>query len=82
MKWQDVVISVVSIAFAVALIPTLVGKQKPAFSTGLLTTVGLAVFVVIYLTLGLWLSAMTSAVSAAMWGVITHQSRQVRHDNV
>lgn len=78
MKWQDAVISVVSIAFAIALIPTLVGRQKPAFSTGLLTTVGLAIFVAVYVSLGLWLSSLISVVTAAIWGAITVQSWQAR----
>lgn len=74
MRWQDLVIASVSIAFAIALIPTLVGENKPAVSTGLLTSIGLAVFVAIYVSLGLWLSAVTSLVSSALWTAITVQS--------
>jgi hypothetical protein len=72
-SWQDLLLAIGSISFSVALVPTLRSDSKPALSTCVVTAVWLAVFTIVYATLSLWLAAVTSAVSAAMWFVLAAQ---------
>ena len=73
MVWQDIVLSVGMWIFVIALIPTLRGKEKPALSTSIVTSAVLAVFVLTYATLELWLSTIASAVIAVLWFVLAAQ---------
>jgi hypothetical protein len=73
MEWQDVVLAIGSLSFSVALVPTIRGASKPALLTSLLTGGWLAVFTVVYATLGLWFASISSAVTAVMWFVLAAQ---------
>ena len=65
MQWQDWVFSIGTWIFIIALIPTLRGKQKPELSTSLVTGGILAIFVATYLSLNLWLSALSNVLTSA-----------------
>lgn len=65
--WQDIVFAAGSIVFTIALIPAIVKKQYPPISTCLLTGVMIGIYAITDLTLALWFSAITSAVSALIW---------------
>lgn len=71
--WQDYVIAVGSIIFVIALIPSVLGKHKPALSTSLLTGTVLLVFAMTYLTLSLWFAAITTTLTATLWYVLAVQ---------
>lgn len=67
MTWQDIVLSVGSWVFIVALIPSLVGKDKPPITTSLTTGIVLIVYTVVYFTLHLNLSMVSTAIMAVAW---------------
>lgn len=77
MPWQDWVFSVGNGIFALALLPSVMGKSKPAFSSSLLTASVLAVFVGTFATFSLWLSAAVTTVSASMWLTLAVQKYRI-----
>lgn len=73
MHWQDIILSVGQYIFVIALLPSVFGKDKPALSSSLLTGSILAVFSVVYATLGLWSSTIASVVVAVTWFILAWQ---------
>lgn len=73
MIWQDAVLTIGSLIFAIALLPSVLGKDKPAFSTSITTAVVLAIFAFVYTTLSLWFSAATVLLTSLMWSVLAIQ---------
>jgi hypothetical protein len=68
-----------SIIFAVALIPSVTSKEKPALSTSLPTGVVLLIFALTYVTLSLWFSAASTAATGILWLTMAAQKyRQLR----
>jgi hypothetical protein len=66
-NWQDIVIAVGSLVFAIALLPSVLGKDKPALSTSIMTGTVLVVFMLVYATLDLWYATFTTFLAAALW---------------
>jgi hypothetical protein len=73
MKWQDIVFTIGNIVFIVALVPSIMGKAKPALSTSLMTGTFMAIFALTYITLGLWFSSIATFCGAAAWLVLAAQ---------
>jgi len=73
MHWQDLVFSIGSWIFIIALIPTIRGKQKPEFSTSLVTAIILFIFAITYLTLGLLISAISTVGTSTGWFILAYQ---------
>ena len=73
--WQDIVIMVACFGFAVALIPSIVGKQKPERSSCLITIVLLTAITVSFATLNLWLSFWAEITAIIAWGILLFQNR-------
>ena len=67
MEWQDIVLSVGSWVFAIALIPSVIGKDKPALATSLSTGIILLVYAAGYVTRWLWSASISTFLVAAMW---------------
>lgn len=65
--WQDAVLTVGSVIFILALLPSILGEDKPAAWTSLTTAAVLYVFAAVDLTLGLKFTAFTTAVTATLW---------------
>lgn len=74
MIWQDYVISVGQFIFALAVVPSLRSQSKPAFSTSLITAMGLSVFAFCFLTLHLTLSTLGTASTALAWWLLVYQT--------
>ena len=74
MQWQDLVFSIGNFVFAFALIPTIKGKDKPAFSTSIISASFLTLFIIAFSTLGLWFSALGVGTSATAWWILTLQT--------
>jgi hypothetical protein len=72
-RWQDIVLAVGSLLLAVALIPSLRSKDKPALATSLLTASCLAVFAVVYASLELWYSTTTTSLTSLLWFILAYQ---------
>lgn len=73
MSWQDLIFTVGQLFFVIALIPTVRGKDKPAFSTSLITSLILLGFALTYLTMALWGSALFAFLNAVAWGILAVQ---------
>lgn len=76
MQWQDWVFAAAGFILGASLIPTIRGDDKPALSTGLITTVVISIVSVTMATMGLWLSAATNLIIVAAWGTISWQKLQ------
>lgn len=79
MFWQDYVITFGTILFIVALIPSVLSKDKPALSTSILTGSVLGTFVIVYFSLGLTFAAFTNAMTSFLWFVLAFQKYQVEY---
>lgn len=73
MLWQDFIFTIGQFIFVLALIPSIKGKDKPAFITSLITTLILFSFAATYFTLGLWGSGLFAALNATAWGILAIQ---------
>ena len=73
MLWQDMVFSLGSTFFFIALLPSILGKDKPALATSLITGAVMAAFVFTYASLSLWTSAAFSALISASWFTLAFQ---------
>ena len=69
-KWQDVVFMVGGLIFVPSLIFSIVEKADIPITTSLPTAIVLAVFVVCYATLNLWLAAFATALTAICWVIL------------
>ena len=77
MQWQDIAISVAQWVAIVAMLPSVFSKDKPALSSSLLTVGSVIVFFVSYLTLGLFVSALSAAVLLVTWLVLAYQQWRI-----
>jgi len=77
MQWQDIAISIAQWVAIVAMLPSVFGKDKPALSSSLLTTACIALFFVSYLTLGLIVSAISSAFLLVTWSTLAYQQWRI-----
>lgn len=73
--WQDLAILIIQFAFAMALVPALVGPTKPDRVTCAMTGSLLYMLGAIFLTMGFWLSAGSSFLVAACWTILLLQRR-------
>lgn len=73
MLWQDGVLTGGSAIFVIALVPSVISKDKPALSTSLMTGSVLIVFAFVYVTLSLWFSAVTTAIIGILWFILATQ---------
>ena len=71
--WQDFVLAISIMAFNVGLIPTVLGKSKPALSTSLITTFFLIATVTVYVSLSLWYATVMSSINALLWATLAVQ---------
>jgi hypothetical protein len=80
MVWQDLTLMIGNFIIAGALLPTVLNKHKPAPLTSILDGAMLTMFAVVFVTLGLWLSAIAVSFSAALWFVLLAQVIKIRRD--
>ena len=73
--WQDILIMLGGFGFSIALIPSVRGKQKPPRSSCVLTGVILASYCIAFVTMGLWLSTLSTSLTALMWFILLFQKR-------
>jgi uncharacterized integral membrane protein len=70
---QDTILTVGLLVFIVAMIPSVLGKEKPALLTSLPTGIVTAVFAGVYVSLNMWFSAVTSTILALLWLTLAAQ---------
>ena len=74
MAWQDIVFSIGSWVFALALVPSILSKtDKPALSSSLLTASILTLYVVTYASLEFVTSAISGGAVAIAWWILAYQ---------
>lgn len=73
---NDLVFTVGSLAFLIALFPSLLSKNKPETKTSAITSVVLYSFTVNYIFLGLYFSAVVVFMTATAWAVLYFQVKQ------
>jgi hypothetical protein len=73
MQWQDVAITIGTVIFVIALVPSILSKDKPAVPTSMMTGSVLVVFTVVYISLALWFSAIATGVTAILWYILALQ---------
>ena len=73
MIWQDIVLSIGQWVFAIALLPSVFGKDKPALVSSLITGSVLTVFAFTFATLSLWISAISTVLVSLIWFVLAGQ---------
>lgn len=73
MIWQDIVIAAGQWVLAGALIPSIIGHNKPEISTSVLFMATLLVFAVSFATLNLWITAFSTGIGSLMWLVLAVQ---------
>ncbi len=76
---QDAVFTIGTVVFTIALLPTLRDRQKPPLATSIPITLTLVAFASSFLSLGLWFTAVATAIECGCWGAIAVQRyRQAR----
>ena len=76
--WQDLIISGGGVFFTLALIPSLLSKDKPALTTSIVTSSILFVMIITYASLDLWLSSFMNAVMCVLWAVLAIQKYRMK----
>ncbi len=71
--WQDAVLMIGNIFFLIALVPSVLGENKPSKWTSLITATTLTTFAVVYFTLSLSYATIATTLSALAWRVLCIQ---------
>ena len=77
MIWQDIILAGAQILFAIALFPSLLSKDKPAFATSLMNSIMLYVISYVNFTLSLFGAAAGLFLVATLWGILAIQKYRV-----
>lgn len=72
--WQDIVMTIGQFVFAFSLIPTIIGKEKPAWTTCMLSAIVLTIYIPTLYTLGLYISVVATILVAIGWWILFFQS--------
>lgn len=75
--WQDSVIALCQLAFLPSMIPTLVGKDKPALITSIMNALIVSIITLTFVTLDLWFSVFTGSVTVGIWTVLAVQKWRI-----
>lgn len=73
MIWQDYIITVGCFGFALALLPSIFGKNKPSKASCLITVVLLTIISFAFATLKLWLSMASELIAIIAWLILYFQ---------
>lgn len=71
--WQDWVLTLGSLVFFIALIPSILSKDKPDIKTSMPTALVMTAFTITYGSLGLWYGMSTSALTTIAWYILWFQ---------
>jgi len=82
MLWQDYVLTTGSLVFVISLVPATFAKDKPPLLTSVPTFFFLYLFAGVYLTLTLWLSAITTFLTGTMWLILAIQKYRQNRRNI
>jgi len=77
--WQDIALSLINSGFIITLIPAIIRNYRvkdassQSLTTYLSTAILLTVMLIIYFSLDLYLSGLTTTGTALMWYMLTYQ---------
>lgn len=71
--WQDFVLAVSLLAFNVALLPSVKGKQKPRLATSVMTAAFLIPEIIVFASLSLWYSLTMTTLNFGLWATLAIQ---------
>lgn len=75
-SWQDLIFAVGAVAFMISMLGSIVSKtQKPPRWSCLITAFFLWLFIIVYASLGLWVSVVTGLLSSIGWTILVFQRR-------
>jgi hypothetical protein len=77
-NWQDIVLAIGSILFSIALIPSIISKEKPAVWTSITTALVLLTFAFVYASLKLWYAMFTITINALFWVILAVQKMHLK----
>lgn len=80
MIWQDIVVSIGSVAFSVALIPAMRSREKPPVFTSWFTTLILGGFVTVHVSYELWFGATFQTLLALQWFYVGWQRAKINKE--
>jgi hypothetical protein len=72
--WQDALLAVIAYLLAAALLPTILSKKKPAFTTCLFNTILVIIATLTLGSLGLWITFSGQAILSLGWLILTVQT--------
>lgn len=78
MAWQDIVITVGTLVFVIALVPALISKDKPPVSTSLVSGITILIYAFTFSTLGLWFSFVINIISGSLWLILAWQKAEMK----
>lgn len=78
MSWQDLVLAAGGFVIAAGIVPTILGRVKPALSTTATIVAVLGVSMFAFASLGLWLTAVGVALQFVLWGIVLWQTLTAR----
>ncbi len=78
MVWQDAVIAVCQLTFIPAMMPTVLGKNKPEFSTSVMNFIIVMIISTCLLSLRLWFAWASALPIAVIWLTLAIQTRKRR----
>lgn len=73
MIWQDIVLGGAQLFFAIALFPSILSQDKPAFATSLMNSVMLFVICYVNFTLALYGASLGLFIVATLWAILAIQ---------
>ncbi|MGI8419623.1 MAG: hypothetical protein ACR2LN_03175 [Candidatus Levyibacteriota bacterium] len=81
MHWQDIVLTIGQVIFIIALFPSILSKDKPAFQTSILTSAVSFSISVVYITLNIKFAAISAGINGILWLILAIQKyKQKRTD--
>lgn len=78
MAWQDIVITVGTLVFVIALVPALISKDKPPVSTSFVSGITILIYAFTFSTLGLWFSFVINIISGSLWLTLAWQKAKMK----
>lgn len=74
--WQDYFLATVEAFFCLTLIPMLLAKEKPPLISSISTGILLLALAATFVTLSLWLAAVTQAIVGFQWLTLAVQRKR------
>ncbi|OGE36423.1 hypothetical protein A3A14_00050 [Candidatus Daviesbacteria bacterium RIFCSPLOWO2_01_FULL_43_38] len=75
MPWQDLILSSGTVVLILALLPSVLSKDKPAIPTSIVTGIVMSIFAFVYASLTLWFTAGAVSLISLLWFILAVQKK-------